>query len=218
VDYVVLDELANNVDGFAFSWYLQKEPDAAGGKWVLWPPWDADIGFGNVNYHGRYCSNTSKQPGGVPPFKQLFQSVEFKNEARCRYQQLRAAAGPLDAAHLDATLDAFVAHIKIAKARDLATWGHIGRQVWPNNFVGKSWADEVTYLRYWLRRRLAFMDGAFPGTCTTVSRPPSVAQIGAPTPAVETVPRPAPTSGGAPAYVPISGPVPAALAAFACPP
>jgi hypothetical protein len=51
-DFVIINELTNNVDGYWKSFYVAKLPDQAGvrGKMLATPPWDFNIGFGNANY------------------------------------------------------------------------------------------------------------------------------------------------------------------------
>jgi hypothetical protein len=217
IDFFLMQELTNNNDGYWKSWYFGKHPDAASGRIFMGPVWDYDIAYGNVNYNKRYCTTNLMGTSSPAPFRAIFADPAFANEVRCRYQTLRASGGPLDHARLDARLDAFVAHVTRAKARDVALWKNIGRYVWPNNFVGATWADEVTYLRYWIHRRLAWLDATLPGTCPAAPQPPAVPQVTPPTPIRETAARTGICCGGAAAYVPIEGPVDMTLAAFACP-
>jgi hypothetical protein len=219
VDYFLFQEITNNNDGYWKSWYFVKQPDAAGGRVSMGPAWDYDIAYGNVNYGKRYCVTNLMGPASPSPFRPIFMDPEFAGEVRCRYHELRRRGGALDPARVEAKLDAFSRHIERAKARDQTRWGNIGRYVWPNNYVGATWADEVRYLKYWIRLRLAWLDAKLPGSCAAIPAPPAVAPQPAPPPARETSARVIqPTSGQAPAYVPIEGAVDPALATFACPP
>lgn len=61
-------------------------------------------------------------------------------------------------------------------ARNEEAWGMFGRYVWPNAYVGKSYDDEVTYLKQFIRKRLRFMDRQLlPQTQRTDTRSLSVA-------------------------------------------
>ncbi|HEY0713326.1 MAG TPA: CotH kinase family protein, partial [Polyangia bacterium] len=178
LDYFILTELSNNTDAFFRSWYLHKHSDANGGKFGAGPVWDYDIAFGNINYNKRYCVNNSMLSTVAPPFAKIQQNNDFRNELRCHWQTLRKDGGPLDIKKIEARIDEFVAHMKDAKARDGVRWSNIGILIWPNNYVGATWDDEVKYLKYWIRKRIAWMDaGGLKGTCSTVPAPPSVSQV-----------------------------------------
>jgi hypothetical protein len=217
VDYVLVQELANNVDGYWKSWFFTKEPEASGGRFALGPLWDFDIGYGNIMFKKRYCTNNwaSSDLGG--PFGALFKDPEFVQAMRCRWNGLRATGGPLDLARIDAKLAAFEKHMGQAKARDLARWRNIDLWVWPNNFIAGSWADEVKYLRYWLRRRLAWIDQNLPGQCAATPAPGPVELLPPPPKGMERNAREPYLGRDAPAYIPIEGNLPANLASWACP-
>jgi hypothetical protein len=203
IDYFVVSELTNNVDAFFKSWYFYKLP-AVGtdpGKWYMGPFWDYDLAYGNTNYHLRFCATNTrigplgKQPPAAalaveadlppPPFiTTALRDVALQNQLRCRWNELRKAGGPLELAKLDAKIDAFTTHIKTAAERHSQRWMNLGVYIWPNNYVGATWDDEVKYLKYWLRKRLVWVDAKLPGTCTAT-----------PNPAASTVPQiPAPAS------------------------
>jgi hypothetical protein len=178
MDYFVMTEMSNNTDAFFRSWYLHKQSMANGGKFGAGPLWDYDLAFGNVNYNKRYCVNNSMLATINPPFAKIQQNADFRNELRCHWNTLRKDGGPLDIKKIEAKIDAFAAHIKNAKVRDAARWSNIGILVWPNNYVGATWSDEVAYLKYWIRKRIAWMDGAgLKGTCSTAPMPPAVAAV-----------------------------------------
>ncbi|HEY0706993.1 MAG TPA: CotH kinase family protein [Polyangia bacterium] len=178
MDYFVLTELSNNTDAFFRSWYIHKQSMANGGKWGAGPVWDYDIAFGNINYNKRYCVNNSMLRTAAPPFAKILENKDFANELRCHWQTLRKDGGPLDIKKVEAKIDEFVAHMKEAKKRDAARWSNIGILIWPNNYVGATWEDEVAYLKYWIRKRIAWMDGGgLKGTCTNVPAPPAVASV-----------------------------------------
>jgi hypothetical protein len=151
--------------------------------------------------------------------KRVFEDPAFVGEARCRWQALRAPGAPLDVANIDAKIAAFAGEIAAAKRRDEARWGTVGKYVWPNNYVGATWSDEVTYLRAWIRRRLAWLDANLPGSCAGEPTPPAVAPLSYPAPVA--LPRRTPEPGlpmQTPAFVPPEGtPTDASLASYACP-
>lgn len=196
LDYFVVSEFTNNVDSFFKSWYFYKNPQSVmGGKWHMGPFWDYDLAYGNTNYHMRFCAtNTrigalSKQPPAAalaveadlppPPFvTKALADAQIRDGLRCRWNTLRKAGGPLELAKLDTWIDDFSAHIKTAIGRHHQRWMNLGVYVWPNNYVGATFDDEVKYLKYWTRKRLVWVDARLPGTC-----------MGNPNPAASTVPQ-----------------------------
>lgn len=68
IDYLIVNELARNVDGYRISTYLHKDKQSRGGKLQAGPVWDYDLGFYNANY----CrgSDSSAGPGNsIPPVR-----------------------------------------------------------------------------------------------------------------------------------------------------
>ena len=217
VDYVLLQELTNNIDAFWKSWFMFKQPDPLGGRYVMGPVWDHDLAFGNAGYAKGHCATVLVAATARTPFRQVFAEPLFRDRLRCRWDRLRQPGGALDIAALEGRILAFQRHIQIAKERDRMRWMNIGKWIWPNNYVGTTFIDEVLYLRYWLRKRLAWLDENLPGTCTEVPKPAPVAVGTPPLPVKETMPRVTPMALQAPAYVEIEGAVNPAVAQWACP-
>jgi hypothetical protein len=147
----------------------------------------------------------------------LFKDPDLHNEVRCRYQELRKPGGPLDVVQMEAKLDAFEKHITRAKVRDQMKWNNIGRYSWPNNYVGVTWADEIRYLKYWTRRRLAWMDASLPGTCTTQPMPATVPQMTINEPVKEAAARTGICCSGSAKYINIENNPDPTLMMWACP-
>ena len=45
-----------------------------------------------------------------------------------------------------------------AQTRHFARWDLLGKEIWPNYFVGETWESELSYLKRWIRDRVAWMD------------------------------------------------------------
>ncbi len=50
IDFQVINELGNNVDGYRYSTFFYKQKDSDGGKLFAGPQWDFDLCYGNVDY------------------------------------------------------------------------------------------------------------------------------------------------------------------------
>jgi hypothetical protein len=191
LDYFVISEFTNNVDAFFKSWYMYKLPDGMGGKWYMGPIWDYDLAYGNANYYFRHCATITQigplaekplpmasakddapPPWAIAPLK----DPAVRDELRCRWNTLRTT-GPLALDKIEGRIDAFVNHLRTAKGRDTNKWMNYPKYVWPNNFVASSWDDDVRYLKFWLRTRLAWVDRNLAGTCAATPNPPMVQQM-----------------------------------------
>ncbi len=175
-DYFLLSEFSNNVDTFFRSWFFYKTPEGAGGKFFMGPIWDYDLAYGNANYGKKYCAtNTVLTPPST--FNVALVDPQFQNDMRCRWHDLRKDGGPLDLQRIEAKIDAFAAHIKAAKTRDMARWKNVGLYVWPNNYIGATWENEIAYLKYWLHLRLPWVDKNLKGVCPSIPAPPVVPRL-----------------------------------------
>ncbi|OZC02025.1 hypothetical protein BSZ36_02935 [Rubricoccus marinus] len=165
VDYFLLVELSKNVDGYRLSAYFHKDKDSNGGLLRAGPVWDVNIGFGNADYYSgadpegwQVLMTQAEDPFQIPAWwPRLVQTESFQSAARARWAELRA--GPLATDSLVARVDGIADQLDEAQARNFQRWPVLGRRIWPNEFVGETYAEEVDFLRSWLRQRLAWMDG-----------------------------------------------------------
>lgn len=173
-DYWIINELSHNVDGFRLSTFLHKHRDSEGGKLVAGPLWDFNLAWANANYCNG--SNTSgwemdfftvcSGDGFQNPFWwwKLLQDPSYANGLNCRWQELRATK-----LHEDTLLDwidATVLYLNESQQRNFTKWPIHGVYVWPNDFVGNTYQEDVDYMKNWISARLAWMDANMFGTCT----------------------------------------------------
>ncbi len=57
IDFMIMQEITRNVDGYRLSTYLHKQKDSDGGKLVMGPFWDFNLGFGNADYCSGWKTN-----------------------------------------------------------------------------------------------------------------------------------------------------------------
>jgi hypothetical protein len=172
VDFALIQELANNVDAYWKSVYVQKWPRSRGNRVALGPIWDFDFAFGAATFRdgdhtdawahamNRFGSEYVPYdvPGRVPYvpayWERLWTDPAFHTDLKCRWRQLRA--GPLRLARLHADIDAWAARLSLAQPRDGAVW---------KNPEKDGYAAEIASLKGWLDKRLPWMDANLPGTC-----------------------------------------------------
>lgn len=165
VDFQIINELANNVDGYRYSTFFYKQKDSDGGKLFAGPLWDFDLCYGNVDYSPDNLA-TDKWlypkygPGEWQPmhwWARLMEDPDYNRAFAARWKTLRA--GPFSTDSIMADLDADVQNMGEAISRNFVRWPILGVYVWPNYFVGSTYQEEVTFLKTWITNRLTWMDG-----------------------------------------------------------
>ncbi|MFT4525334.1 MAG: hypothetical protein ACI85F_001487 [Bacteroidia bacterium] len=167
VDYTLLAELSRNIDGYRLSTYFSKQRDSRGGKLIMGPIWDINLGYGNADYCDGANTNgwayLNCERDEIPIWWDvLFQEDDFQHLLACRWQELRAEI--LDETKLMDQMDDYATLIGEAADRNYQRWPILGTYVWPNAFVGATYAEEVQYMKDYISDRLAWMDANMPAT------------------------------------------------------
>lgn len=167
VNYLLVNEIAKNTDGYRLSAYLYKDKNEIDSLLKMGPVWDFNISFGI----GDYCesapytgwtkdfNNICAQDGWLIHFwwAKLCQDTLFQQRVIDRWQELRA--GPWSKTNLEHSIDSISKVIEKAQIRNFQRWRVMGQYVWPNAYIGQSWQDEMNYLRNWIRNRTNWLDG-----------------------------------------------------------
>jgi hypothetical protein len=158
VDYMLINEWANNVDGFIASVYMHKDRSSIDHRIVAGPVWDFNIAFGNANYRDGELTTGWRSHNGRIPFwwRRLLQDVTFTTRLEHRWSELRQ--GVLSDDHVRHVIDSLASHLNEAQHRHFARWELLGANIWPNAFVGDTWEEELDYLKSWTLERMAWMD------------------------------------------------------------
>ena len=167
IDFFLLNEISNNVDGFRLSTYMHKDKNE---KLKMGPIWDFNLAFGNANY----CDGGSTSvwaykfnercPGDTwqVPFwwGRFLQDPSYVALLKARWQELRGST--FSEGSIMSKIDMYTSKLNKANAisRNFNTWEVLGVYVWPNNFVGNNYQEENLYLKNWIKDRLIWMDGA----------------------------------------------------------
>lgn len=175
IDYFLVSEIGKHIDGFKLSFYMHKKKDSNGGELNFGPLWDFNLGFGNFDFDcspdPQGWSYEFRNTCGAPqPFwvKKLAEIPEVSNRTRCRWEELRA--GPFRTDSLLQFIDDKVAFIGEARVRNFDRWPILGTYVWPNDFIGDTYEEEIVFLKFWLTQRLLWMDNNMLGDdCDLVS-------------------------------------------------
>lgn len=167
IDFFLLNELSNNVDGYRISTYIHKD---RGGKLKMGPIWDFNLAFGNADYCSGGDTNvwaykfSERCPSDYwqVPFwwDRLLQDPYFVAQLKERWETLRG--GSFSENSIITKIDNYNNILGKAGAIDanFKTWDILGTYVWPNNYIGATYNEEINYLKDWVRNRLNWMDGA----------------------------------------------------------
>lgn len=163
VDYLILNEISRNVDGYRLSTYFYKDRD---GKLSMGPPWDYDLAWYNADYCDGFLTsgwayniNYICDGDKNVPFwwERLMEDAQFRENLACRWSSLRQ--GTLNNLSLKNTIDSMALVINEAQQRNFRQWPILGVYVWPNpGVLPVTYAGEVQKMRNWIYQRAAWMD------------------------------------------------------------
>lgn len=178
IDFFIVNEISKNVDGYRISTFLYKEKLSEGGELVAGPLWDFNLAWGNADYcEGGlttgweiYFNSVCGGSGGLQnPFwwDRLLQDPNFAHAVNCRWWELRGDI--LSTPRLMNYIDSMALYLDDAQQRNYVKWPVLGIYLWPNNFVGNTYEEEIQYLKDWTTQRLEWMDANMFGSCPDLS-------------------------------------------------
>ena len=152
VDYMLMAEIASNVDAYALSTYYHKD---RGGKLRAGPVWDYNLTYGNdlfdffgTTYDRSHTdvwqfnySNTGSYFWG-----DLFNNSTFKCYLAKRFDELTKEGQPLNFNHISNLIDSTITLISEAVMRENEKWDTI------DDFSG-----EIANMKVWIQERIAWM-------------------------------------------------------------
>lgn len=179
VDFVLINELAKNVDAYRLSTYLYKDRDSRNPKIFAGPVWDFNLGFGNANYYEggltggwqlEYLTNYQNMygEGFLTPFwwRKLFDDIQFRDSTHARWNKVRSNV--LSIQTIMNYIDSLTILLDESKTRNFEKWPVLGTWVWPNYFVGNSYQEEIAFLKAWITNRIYWLDDNMIGEPTNL--------------------------------------------------
>ena len=165
VDYMLVAEIASNVDAYALSTYYHKD---RGGKLRAGPVWDYNLTYGNDLFQWGFnrsftdvwqfnYSNT-----GANFWGDLFANSTFKCYLSKRFNEVTNTGQPLNYDSISDLIDSTVTLISEAVVRENERWSTI------DDFSG-----EITNMKSWILQRITWMRielGDF-SSCNSVETP-----------------------------------------------
>ena len=163
VDFILLQELAKNVDAYRLSTYIYKDKESVDNRLTAGPVWDINHGFGNCDYGetwevDNWLLEYNPEGGDQMAFwwELLWEDLAFQHKAAVRYTELRQTI--FSEEHIYSIIDSVADYLGPAVDRNFARWPLLGNYIWPNYYVFDTYEEEIDYLKSWTAQRLAWMD------------------------------------------------------------
>jgi len=160
IDHHWIVEMSKNVDGIRFSNFLHKD---RGGKIHMDPIWDWNLSFGNASGRqgwtpeGWYWSQLDDSEYFW--FGRLFEDPDFAQKSIDRWAALRTNV--FSTTRILTRVDEMASQLREAQARNFRRWPILGRYVHPNWYVGRTYDEEVRWMKQWIQNRLQWIDGQY---------------------------------------------------------
>ncbi len=175
VDFLIINELSKNADGYKLSSYVHKDKDSKGGRLKAGPIWDFDQTYGvslvcsnHLSYGWTYQQNQNdcEDLESMPLWWQaMMEDTVFQNRLHCRWSDFRNQFLHIDSLHQ--YIDDNRSWISEAIDRNFTRWdNHIGESIWIEpDPIPQSYEEEIIYLKNWISERVAWLDEHIPGNC-----------------------------------------------------
>ena len=164
IDVSLLSEISKNVDAYRLSAYMYKDKDSLDGRLTMGPIWDYNLSFGNADYYdgwnpeGWQIDVELGNDGFKIPFwwYRIWDDTTYVTAFNQRWHVLRQSIFSED--YIMSLIDSATTLIDNAQVRNFQRWPVLDEYVWPNAYVGGSYANEIEYLKNWINTRLEWMD------------------------------------------------------------
>jgi len=160
IDQHLFVEATKNIDGFRFSTFFTKD---RGAKVRMEPVWDWNLSFGNARgkqgymYDRWYWPQLDDQQYSW--YRRLFEDPDFAQRYVDRWAQWRTNV--FAPSNLLARVDEIGAALKEPASRNFTRWPILGDVVEPEHYAGKTFEDELGYMKSWITNRIAWMTAQF---------------------------------------------------------
>ncbi|MFZ4726466.1 MAG: CotH kinase family protein [Paludibacter sp.] len=166
VDFMLMNELASNPDGYTYSTYFHKDRN---GKLKAGPIWDFNLTYGNDLFswgfdrsHTDVWQFNDGDNVGAKFWRDLFANPTFLCYMSKRWIELTASNQPLNYSVIANRIDQLVSLVSEAAVREQAKWGTVGNQ-----------AAQISAIKTWLQNRIIWLNARLSSaqTCSNVSLP-----------------------------------------------
>jgi len=158
IDFFLLNEVSNNIDGYIRSTFMYKDRDSNGGRLTMGPVWDFNHAYGSAHERGGRFSDGWRIYRQRVPFwwHVLLADSLFVDRLVGRWEELRRNI--LHEDRLFNWIDSVASIIEVALQRDHSLWRSHDIVVWLDAWKTRSFSEDVHFLKTWLHDRLCWMD------------------------------------------------------------
>ncbi len=169
LNFMILSELASNVDSYEFSTYFHKDKN---GKLRAGPLWDFNLTFGNdlfiYNLDRSFTDVWQFDNGdnvGAKFWQDLFNDDEFNCYLSKRWDELTSEGQPLNLNEIFTLIDETELLVDEASIREQQTWNTVANHT-----------QNIEDMKVWIEERMEWLDGQFGSfsSCANVETPPLV--------------------------------------------
>jgi len=166
IDFFILNELSNNIDGYRLSTYLYKD---RGEKMNIGPIWDFNLSFGNADYCGgerydlwsyKFNERCLGDLWNVPFWwDRLLEDEKFVINLKKRWNELRTNI--LSDENLMEIINikySLLNNETDVIKKNFNKWRIFGIYIWPNSFIGNNYYEEIQFLKNWIKNRTSWLD------------------------------------------------------------
>lgn len=148
VDFMLMNELASNVDGYQLSTYFHKDRN---GKLRAGPIWDFNLAYGLDVFGNRSQTNVWQFDNGdnvgAKFWKNLYDNSIFNCYLRKRWTELTAVDAPMNYNSLVSKINSYTTLLAEARVRENTRWGTIG-----------NYTSNINTLKNWLQTRINWLN------------------------------------------------------------
>jgi len=160
VDFIIINELVKNPDGYIYSTYMYKDRDDKDGRIKFGPIWDCDIAFGNsIFQEGNLTSgwqfNYNANNKGMY-LTRYFQDTKFVKLFQDRWHELRAKTLSNDS--IFNMFHQLVDDVQLARERNYEIWPVIDKNIFWQGYKALDYESELASMEDWLLARLSWID------------------------------------------------------------
>lgn len=170
IQFIFVNEITRNVDGYRLSTFLYKDKDSIDGRLKAGPVWDFNLGFANANYcDGWKTEGWAFNFDEVCPddfffmpfwWRKMVTDKSFHTQMLEQWTTLRNDVLSTD--RLMNCIDSLALLLEEAQVRNFERWPIMGEWIWPNSYISDDYQEEIILLKDWLTRRLNWLDWAMP--------------------------------------------------------
>jgi hypothetical protein len=177
IDMMFVNEISKGIDNYLFSTYFHKENDADGGRLVAGPPWDYNLGYGNVDYGENWDAKETygwcyPQWSRIYWYERLMEDERYRDQVHCRWTMFRKTIFTDES--IVAFIDSCTTELGEAVDRNFTRFPTLGKYIWPAvPPYPDTYEGEIANLKTWLIDRLEWIDSQWLTTDLCQSESPS---------------------------------------------